>query len=153
MNLERAFEDKLKEAVLDDAERELDEVAQYLVDIAESNFRDYASRNGYAIEHIWQGVDGPTVERGPDGVSAEIQWPGLTALFEYGVSPHTIRGDPLLAFHWEAPPGGTRPPGAPSFVVAEEVNWGSVTGGIPESRAIRFAVEEAEARLNGGVLP
>ena len=46
-------------------------------------------------------------------------------------------GNPTLAFGWESPPEGTRPPGAPSYVVTDEVNWGSVTGGIDEARAIR----------------
>lgn len=145
--LERGFESDLRHAVMDDAEEILTGVAERLASTAERQFRDYATRNDYDIEHIWQEADGPTVTRQPGSVNATVEWPGLTALFEFGVDPHTIEGDPLLAFYWEGPPGGTRPPGAPSYVVADSVNWGSVTGGIPEARAIRNALDAARTDL------
>ena len=141
MQLDANFEDDLREAVLDTVERELrEEIGPQLRDLARENWQAYASRNGYDIDHIWEDAEGPFVERDEDGVTLRMEWPGLTALFEFGVSPHTIQGNPLLAFVWRSPPEGTRPPGAPKHVVAEEVNWGSVTGGIPESRAIRDAL-------------
>jgi len=148
-SLDRDFEADLRDAVMDDAEARLSDVAQRLADAAEQAFRAYAARNGYDIEHIWQDADGPTVSRSQDAVHAQIHWPGLTALFEFGVDPHTIEGNPTLAFHWAAPPEGTRPPGAPSYVVADEVDWGSVTGGIPEARAIRNALDAARVDLRG----
>jgi hypothetical protein len=125
-------------------------VADLLVTVAEEQFRAYAGRNDYDIEHIWQDVDGPEVTRSRDGVTAYVQWPGLTALFEFGVDPHTIEGDPVLAFYWQGPPEGTRPSGAPSYVVTDSVNWGSVTGGIPEARAIRHALDVTRQDLRMG---
>jgi hypothetical protein len=149
-SLSRDFEDDLREALLSDAEDRIQTVADRLVAVAEEQFRAYANRNGYDIEHIWQDVDGPEVTRSRDGVTAYVQWPGLTALFEFGVDPHTIEGDPVLAFYWAGPPEGTRPPGAPSYVVTDSVNWGSVTGGIPEARAIRHALDVTRQDLRMG---
>jgi hypothetical protein len=134
--LNSTFEDDLREAVVDRMEARAEELGQTWLDVAQDAFQSYAASNGYDIQHIWEDADGPFVERRRSSVTVRIQWPGLTALFEWGVNPHVIRGNPL-AFRWESPPEGTRPPDAPPFVVAEEVNWGSVTGGIPEARAIR----------------
>jgi len=66
-------------------------------------------------------------------VTLRIEWPGLTALFEWGVSPHTISGNPLLHFYYER---------IDQWITTDEVNWGSETGGIPESRAIRNAMAD-----------
>ncbi|RQG93733.1 hypothetical protein [Natrarchaeobius oligotrophus] len=143
MDLDDSFEDDLREALLDDVERKLEEeIGPQLERIARENWQEYAARNGYDIEHVWEEVEGPFVERDAGSVGVRLEWPGLTALFEHGVSPHTIQGNPILSFHWESPPEGTRPPGAPEHVVAEEVNWGSVTGGIPAARAIRNALAD-----------
>ena len=145
------FEDELREAMLGEAEAKVEAARDQLVADAEAGFRSYASRNGYDISHIWREVVTDAVDRRRNAVSARVEWPSLTALFEYGVDPHTITGNPLLAFNWPSPPQGTRPPGAPSYVVAESVNWGSVTGGIGASRAIRNALDGVRADLRGGV--
>lgn len=131
------FESDLREAIIQDVHRKTrEQIGPQVEALARQRWKDYATRNDYDIEHIWQEAD-RTVRRDGDVVRLTIEWPGLTALFEFGVSPHTIEGNPLLSFVWEAPPEGTRPPGAPENVVAQSVDWGSVTGGIPESRAIR----------------
>jgi hypothetical protein len=145
------FEDDLREAILDEAEAEIEDARDRLVADTEAGFRSYASRNGYDIDHIWRDVTTGTVDRRQNAVSTRVEWPALTALFEYGVDPHTITGNPTLAFNWPSPPQGTRPPGAPSYVVAESVNWGSVTGGIDAARAIRTAHDALRADLRGGV--
>ena len=62
-----------------------------------------------------------------------------------------MEGSPLLAFVWESPPQGTRPSGAPQFVETQSVNWGSVTGGIEEARAIRGALDYIRFREQGSV--
>jgi len=129
------FEEAAKQALLDEAESQMPAWVDRLTAITELNWRQYASRKGYSIEHIWEDRTTST-RRTPNSVQATVRWP-FSALFEYGVSPHVIEGNPTLAFWWESPPEGTRPPGAPSFVVADSVNWGSVTGGIDGSRAIR----------------
>jgi len=140
------FEEAAKQALLDEAEQSLPETTDRLTDIAEANWRQYASRKGYDIDHIWNDASVSSVRRGPNRVSQRITWP-FSSLFEYGVSPHVIEGNPFLAFSWESPPEGTRPPGAPSYVVTQSVNWGSVTGGIDGSRAIRDALMQIRSEL------
>lgn len=122
------FENDLREAILADAEETLrEEIGPTLQNIAKSRWQSYASRNGYDISHIWEDVE-LSVTRDGDSIELRIEWPELTALFEFGVSPHTIEGNPLLHFYWEE---------ADQWVQTESVEWGSETGGIPESRAIR----------------
>lgn len=144
--LDSGFENALREAVMDRMEARVETLGETWKDVAQNAFESYAASNDYDIQHVWEDADGPFIERSRDTVTARIEWPGLTALFEWGVEPHVIRGNPLR-FRWEAPPEGTRPPGAPPFVVAEEVNWGSVTGGIPEARAIREGRDAVENEL------
>lgn len=134
------FEDNARDAILDDAEQLADDMGQAVKDRAAENFQSYASRNDYDIQHVWRDVTGPDTRRSGDTITTRIQWPALTGLFEYGVAPHTISGNPLLSFAWPSPPEGTRPQGAPAYVETQEVDWGSVTGGIDESRAIRDAL-------------
>jgi len=130
--LDSGFETKLREAVLADAERVLrEELGPLLIDTARENFQAYAARNDYDIDHVWTDVDGPVIQRRRDRLQMRVTWPALTALFEFGVAPHTIEGNPLLHFYWDA---------KDQWVTTESVNWGSETGGIPESRAIRDAL-------------
>jgi len=140
------FEDAAKEALLNEAEDQLPELTDRLVTIAESNWRRYASRKGYDIDLIWQDVETTTARRSGNTVSQRITWP-FSGLFEFGVSPHVIEGNPYLSFTWPAPPEGTRPAGAPKHVKTQSVNWGSVTGGIGESRAIRDALLQFRGEL------
>jgi hypothetical protein len=125
------LESTLQDSLQDDIETATEEMGEALKDEAEANFREYAGRQGYDIDHIWQQASVGGVSSGPGRASVTVEWPGLTALFEWGVSPHTISGNPLLKFYWDA---------KDTWVVTEEVNWGSETGGIPESRAIRGAL-------------
>lgn len=140
--LEQAFERKAEAAFLEDAEDK--DPGRVLAEFAIQNFQDYASEHGYDIDFIWDEVEVTTTRSG-DTIQTEIDFPDLTALFEYGVSPHTIQGNPLLHFYWEA---------ADRWVRTEEVNWGSETGGIPEARAIRTAIDQlrgqVQARGPGG---
>lgn len=138
MTLANSFEDDLREAILDDVERKArDDIGPRLVDIARENWRAYASRHDYDIDHIWEDAE-LFVERDDSSVEIRIEWPGLTALFEWGVDPHTIEGNPLLHFYWDE---------IDQWITTESVNWGSETGGIPESRAIRDAIDQLEGEL------
>jgi len=143
--LDSGFEDGLQAAVLDDVEQKAPEIEQRMLLMAETNWRRYASDNGYDIDHIWRDVESD-VRRFGNSVRISAQWP-FSALFEFGVEPHTIEGNPYLSFVWESPPEGTRPPGAPKFVQTESVNWGSVTGGIPKARAVRDMLRELRGEL------
>jgi len=130
--LEAGFKDALREAVLEEVEQTLrDDYGPAFKQVAAANWRAYASRHDYDIHHVWEDAEGPVVDRDGDSVTMRVEWPDLTALFEFGVSPHTIDGNPLLHFYWEE---------QDRWVTAESVDWGSETGGIPESRAIRDAL-------------
>ena len=144
------FEDALRDDLMDQAEAEVAERRDQLAQESGDRFDAYASRHGYDIGFLADGIETSSVERRGNRVSATVSWPGLTALFEYGVDPFTLSasGD-QLAFLWQSPPEGTRPPGAPGFVVADSVNWGSVTGGIPEARAIRTALQVVAQAMEG----
>lgn len=151
--LDSSFESDLREVVMDDAEDELyakrNNLAFRLLQLANENWRDYMNENDYALEHIPESGTVTETDRTRNRVSATLEWSGLANLFEWGVSPHAIQGDPL-AFDWPAPPEGTRPEGAPAFIVANQVDWGSVTGGIPAARAIRGAVNQLRFESQGG---
>ena len=137
--LDAGFEDALEAAIIDKAEaRAREQWGPALLEAARENWRDYINTTGYDIEHIPEEAE-LSVDRAGDEITIRIEFPGLTALFEWGVDPHTKEGNPLLFFIWESPPQGTRPFGAPEVVLTESVNWGSVTGGIPEAAAIRDA--------------
>jgi hypothetical protein len=130
--LNSGFEDDLREALLDDVERWFQEdVGPQLIETARENWQAYADRNDYDIDHIPDDAE-LSVERDEDSVTVRVEFPELTALFEWGVDPHTIEGDPLLHFYWEA---------KDQWIKTESVDWGSETGGIPEARAIRDALE------------
>ena len=143
------LESTLQDSLQDDIETATQEMGEALKDEAEANFREYAGRNGYEIDHVWRDSSVGNVSSGPGRASVTVEWPALTAIYEFGAEPHTIKGD--LAFPWAAPPQGTRPSGAPSFVQTTEVNWGSVTGGISESRAIRGALNAVRFGRTGRV--
>lgn len=138
--LDSSFEADLREAMLDDVQQKLsEEIGPALKRAAEENWKAYANQNGYDIDHIWEDADGPFVDRSQKGVSLRIEWPGLTALFEFGVSPHTIDGNPLLHFYYER---------IDRWITVTSVEWGSETGGIPESRAIRDALNQIRRVLS-----
>ena len=136
--LDSGFEDALRESLLDDVETQAREIGETFMQNVEDGFRSYAARNDYDIDHVWDEVEGPHIERDDHSVRIRVEWPGLTALFEWGVDPHTISGNPLLHFYWEA---------KAVWITTESVNWGSETGGIPEARAIRNALEEHRREL------
>ena len=144
------FEDALRDDLMDQAEAEVAERRDQLAQESGDRFDAYASRHGYDLGFLADGIETSGVRRQGNRVSATVSWPEYTSLYEYGVSPFTLQasGD-QLAFLWQSPPQGTRPPGAPSFVQAESVNWGSVTGGIPEARAIRTALQVVGQAMEG----
>lgn len=139
--LDSDFEDKLADAVLPDRD-EMRAEAERVKDEAEANWNEYMAANDYDLQHITDGARITDVNARGRTRSARVEWP-FSSLFEYGVEPHTIEASsaPKLAFEWPAPPEGTRPQGAPPFVVDDEVDWGSVTGGIGKARAVRDALQ------------
>ncbi|ELZ84457.1 hypothetical protein C453_12961 [Haloferax elongans ATCC BAA-1513] len=137
MELESDFEALAEQALLANVATTLrDEHGPLLKDAIEDNFKAYAAANDYDISFIWEAAEDPVVKRSQQSVQLRIEWPGLTALFELGVEPHTITGD--LHFYWEA---------KDMWIQTDSVNWGSETGGIPESRAIRNGIEDLRQEI------
>lgn len=149
MRLESGFERELQEAVLDDVEVKLvgeqAGLVYQFVELVHTRLRAYAQRNGYDVEGTIDSLGLPEVDRGDDTVAVTVGWESdQMARWEFGVSPHTIDGNPILSFVWSDPPqwvreefdqargsGGEYQSGWRVFL--PEVDH----PGIPESRAIR----------------
>lgn len=154
--LEASFEDNLREAMLDEAEAKL--VGQQanliyeFVELVHERLRSYGRRHGYDVESTIDSLGEPQVERTDDRLTVTIGWTSeQMARWEFGVSPHTIDGNPVLSFVWEDPPGWVREEFEQARSAGGEfrsgwrvyfssVEWGSDTGGIPASRAIRDSI-------------
>jgi hypothetical protein len=165
LNLERGFEAATERALLDDAESRL--VGQQanlifqFIELVHTRLRTYARRNDYDVDSTIDSLATPEVSRREDSVEIVVGWESeQMARWEFGVSPHTIDGDPVLSFVWEDPPqwvreefdqarssGGEFRSGWRVFF--DNVNWGSDTGGIPASRAIRESLRGLREVLNG----
>ncbi|QRY26362.1 hypothetical protein [Halobacterium sp. BOL4-2] len=127
-----ANSDEARQAFLDSAESALVGASGNLISqcVAEAhdNLASYASSQGYDIGFLENEFAGVEVDRGQRSLTVEWSWDSeLASYYEFGVAPHTIRGDPLH-FYWAA---------KDQWIQTDEVNWGSETGGIPESRWVR----------------
>jgi hypothetical protein len=143
------FEADLEAAVLDDAERTLvgeqTNLIFEFVELVKANLRTYGRRNGYDVEPALDSVGLPEVDRSDGTLEITVGWEDeQMARWEFGVSPHTIDGEPILSFVWEDPPGWVREEfdqargEGGQFVSGYRVFFQSVDHpGIPESRAIR----------------
>lgn len=152
------FESKAQDKLLDVAEREAEAIGKEFVRIAHENFGDYAAEHGYDIGFILRNAEGPTVERRGDSVEIHVQWPELTAIYEYGADPHTIEGNPILSFVWENPPAWVKEEfdqargGGGQFQSGWRVFFSQVEHpGHPEARAIRDALDYIRFKLSGEI--
>jgi len=152
VKLEADFEQKAREALLDDVQTTLvGEQANLIyefVELVHTNLRAYGQRHGYDVESTIDSLGQPEVDRSTNTISVTIGWESeQMGRWEFGVSPHTIDGDPLLSFVWENPPQWVRQEfdqartGGGQFASGWRVFFQSVDHpGIPESRAIRDAM-------------
>jgi hypothetical protein len=64
---------------------------------------DAAARQyGYHVESIKESLELTEVQRGDGELQVVFGWSHEAAqYFEFGTSPHTVRGNPVLAFVWE----------------------------------------------------
>lgn len=147
-----SFEADLREALLDEAEHDLvggqaNLVFQF-VELVHSNLRSYGNRHGYDVESTIESLGTPEVDRSSDTISVTVGWESeQMSRWEFGVSPHTIDGNPVLSFVWENPPEWVREEfdqargEGGQFESGWRVYFPSVDHpGIPESRAIRDAL-------------
>ena len=149
ITLDSGFESDLREALLDEAEVKLvgeqaNLVFQF-VELVHTRLRAYGQRNGYDVEPAIESLAQPTLDRSADRVRVSVGWDDeQMARWEFGVSGHTIDGNPILSFVWENPPEWVRQefdqargPGG-QFASGWRVFFDSVDHpGIPESRVIR----------------
>lgn len=155
------FEDNLRESVMEDAETALyggqGNIAFQFLRAANQNFEEYASRNDYDLDSIIESGQVTDTQRSANRVSVTIEWTsGLTGIYEFGASEHTIDGDPVLSFIWSDPPEWVKdafPQGRTSggqFVSGWRVYFAEVSHpGVPESRAIRSALSFLELQTEG----
>jgi hypothetical protein len=114
------------------------------VRVGHGTLRSYGSRNDYAVDPITETVE--VVDASVQGRSfeARVAWTHEAAkYFQFGVSPHTIDGNPILSFIWEDAPREIRE----MFSHTERVDgdprvfFQSVDHpGIPESRYVNAAM-------------
>jgi hypothetical protein len=160
--LDNGFERDLQEAVLADVEakfvvEEANLVFQF-VELVHSRLRSYGRRNGYDVESTIESFGTPQLDRSKGRVAVTVGWESeQMARWEFGVSPHTIDGDPVLSFVWENPPEwvkeefdqGRNTEG--EFVSGWRVFFPSVDHpGIPASRAIRDSLRALEQVIGDG---
>ncbi|EMA17184.1 hypothetical protein [Haloarcula amylolytica] len=136
--------DSAREALLDDIERKLvgerDNLVFKTVNRAHQQLRNYATRNGYTEGPLIDSFAGVEASRSRRSMQAAWSWEHKVMQFwEFGVEPHTISGNPLLHFYWDA---------ADQWVQTESVNWGSETGGIPPSRSVRDSLNWLRRELS-----
>lgn len=128
-----AINDSARQAFLDSAEAALvgeqGNLISQAVGEAHENLAGFAdAQGGYEYAPVEDSFDGVEVDRGQRELVVEWSWTHVAAgLWEFGVPPHTIRGDPLH-FYWAE---------KDQWVQTDEVNWGSESGGIPEARWVR----------------
>jgi len=133
VTVDDAVLDSAREALLDDIERKLvgqqNNLVYRTVREAHDQLDRYAATNGYYVDPLIDSFDGVETDRSRTSIHAEWSWEHkVMSFWEFGVSPHTIRGDPLLHFYWDK---------IDQWVTTDSVEWGSETGGIPPSRAVR----------------
>lgn len=151
--LESDFEDKLREAALDDAQEKLvGEEANLVfefVELVHANLRTYGRRHGYDVESTIESLGTPEVDRSRNTLTITVGWESeQMSRWEFGTSPHKIKGNPWLSFIWENPPEWVKDEfkqgrsSSGEFVSGWRVYFREVDHpGMPQSRAIRDSLE------------
>jgi len=149
MRLDAGFEGSLQEALLDDAEDKLvgrqANLVYEVIELIHTRLRAYGQRHGYDVGSTIDSLAQPEVTRKDDSLTIRFGWESeQMARWEFGVSPHTIDGNPVLSFVWEDPPGWVKSEfdqarsSSGEFQSGWRVFFSDVEHpGIPESRAIR----------------
>lgn len=151
--LEASFEADLREAVLEEAEATLiGEEANLVfefVELVHTALRAYGERHGYDVEGTIDSLGTPVVDRSAGRITVTVGWESEQMdRWEFGVSPHTIDGNPILSFIWAEPPEWVKDEfkqgrsASGEFVSGWRVYFESVEHpGMPASRAIRDSLE------------
>jgi len=159
--LDGGFEDQLQETLLDDLEKQMigqeANLAYQFVELVHTRLRAYGERHGYDVEGTIDSLGTPEVTRSGDRVTVRVGWTSeQMARWEFGVSEHTIEGNPVLSFVWEDPPQWVRQEfdqargGGGQFASGWRVFLPEVEHpGIPESRAIRDSLQALRRVMQG----
>jgi len=155
------FEADARTALTARAAVEAQELMENFVELVHARLDSYAQANGYDIQSTKESVSSVTTDVQPGRVTARVEWQNpQIGRYEFGVEPHEIRAKnaEVLSFVWKSPPewvkdefdqarasGGQFESGWRVFF--ESVEWGSDTGGIPASRAIRNSLNGLRALL------
>jgi len=160
--LDNSFKRDLREAALDETEAQLvGQEANLLfefVELVHTRLRAYGRRHGYDVESTIKSLGQPEVRRTGDSLTVTVGWEAeQMARWEFGVSPHTIDGNPILSFVWENPPDWVKQEfdqarsAGGEFASGWRVFFPSVEHpGIPESRAIRDSLRAFNEVLRNG---
>lgn len=150
MDLSRDFERQLETAALDTAEQRLvDDRGNAIFQAVQRShevLRSVGATEDYDVEPIIESL-GP-VERERTARRLTVRW-GWTheaaPFFEFGTRPHTVDGDPVLAFRWEDAPPEIREQFADTFPV---VFFQSVdVAGIAETAFVRAGLDYLRSQL------
>lgn len=151
--LERGFETKARTAFKADIREKLfeqsDNIAHRFVQEAHDRLRAYGQREDMNVEPVIDSMELDEAQTTLNGASIRIVWTHEAAgYFEFGTSPHVIRGQPILSFVWENPPQWVRE----AFPQARDTGGRFQSGwrvffeqvqhpGMPAARYIRDAME------------
>jgi len=150
MDLARDFERQLETAALDTAAQQLVDGRGNLVfqAIQRSHevLRSVAAREEYDVEPIIDALGPVERERTAGRLTVRWGWTHEAApFFEFGTRPHTVDGDPVLAFRWEDAPPEIREQFADTFPV---VFFQSVdVEGIAETAFVRAGLDYLRSQL------
>lgn len=161
VELDRGFEDDAAEAIMDDVEAKLigdqANLVFEFVELVHANLRTYGRRNGYDVESTIDTLGTPEVDRSDGTIAVVVGWESeQMSRWEFGVSRHTIDGNPILSFVWEDPPDWVRQEFDQARAEGGEFRSGwrvffpeVLHPGIPESRAIRDSIHGLRRVMEG----
>jgi hypothetical protein len=150
MELGRGFEADAQAALLDAAERELvgrtGNLVFQAIQRSHEVLRSVGATEEYDIEPIIDSLGEVEVNRTDGAITARWGWTHEAApFFEFGTRPHTVEGDPVLAFRWEDAPPEVREQFAETFPV---VFFQSVdVDGIEEAAFVRAGLSYLRQQL------
>lgn len=149
----RAPSDAARQSLLNSVESTMvgarDNLVFQSVQAAHRQLTRYRSTTGNHVQSIKDSFSGVDATRSPAGITASWHWEHEAAgYYEFGVSPHTIDGNPILSFLWEDPPDWVtqefdqaRGSGG-QFESGYRVFFASVDHpGIPEARFVRSSLD------------
>jgi hypothetical protein len=104
---EADFDRDVWQNILDDVERQLvgefDPLVFQAVQEAHDTLRAYGASHDYDVESVIESFAGVEVDRTPSSITVTYGWDHPAAeYFEFGTSNHTVDGDPVLVFEFDA---------------------------------------------------